>query len=1126
MEFDALEPRLLLSADLPLALGEILAPAQSADRGAIVETLSGPDAGAASVGSTAPPAVQSGPFATQTLYLELPPAAALNYAAGSGTALDASLRISDVDGIQMLQLVDNGSSTVLGQQALDADINVALSGSALDDTLTIAFDSAATTHRIDVSFDGGAGNDTLAGSARDTAWTITGANAGSAGTVSFSDVENLRGAADNEDTFTILSGGSLSGLLDGGVGGFDSLALDGGIFASVVYAATGPDAGTIARDGDILEYAGLEPIFDNLSVTDRIIRTSNLPDHAQLIDLGTQLSLVSTDVIPTFESVTFAKPTNSLTIDLGGDLGLPLLGDTLDIQALALNADLIVNGEGGLDAVTVSGNMNLSGNPLTINAEGITVDPGVTVSAGNITLNAVAAVGSLATPDALPLANVTANVNVNGATLSGNNIALTASATLVSSVVNPAPNIPAAALLANVSADVAVTGSAAILATGTFTAAATTNVNATVAATAVTTGAVGEIAVASPVINATARSRLSDSAQVGAGGAVAITAASATNVTATADGLLATTTVGTTTAAPVIVVTTEAFVEDAATVTQSTSLDVTATATGAITTTANSTPAGAALNPATLASLGVATAAGAQDSAAAIAATTLTSTTRAFLDTSGAITSSGGVSLLASSAFNVLTTANATPTVSLDNNGFAVAVNITQINDDAFVGGSSTITTPALGIRTGGGSTLMSLARSGAAGLDNTNQDPNAGAYALNTNVSLSHAYIAGGAALTVAGTTDVTIAAVNTTVADASAEPAGAASIANKLGVGRSVAANITSYTTLASMDAGATLTGARNLGITANGDQTTRASALAGALAGVDASAQTVASSVTANASMVLIDAAATAALSGVLTMRSNHRASNVIRASSDAAAATVADPSAALALPMAVNLANDVSSATVSGTVTAAGSIVIAADADVENEAEGVAGVQGADPAATNAGDLVADEIAFLSNRANLSFGGSPTPPATDPDGVNLLSNQMQGRAAALGVNLANALAGANVTATGSVTSTGGSLSVTGTSDVDSTALASASAVQNLVGLAGALALNAQNTNEVASIAGTASANGIEVRTRNSGDGVHTLLADAVSGTGVQVVAVAGAAAGTLSFGTSNAFIANGA
>jgi hypothetical protein len=984
--------------------------------------------------------------------------------------------------------------------------------------LTLEFDSATALHRIHVIFDGGAGEDTLRGTTGDTAWTISGANSGFADAVSFSNVENLRGAANNDDTFTLLAGGSLSGVLDGGAGGFDTLILGGGTFGSIVYTATGPQSGTIARDTDVVSYVGLEPIVDNTVTANRVITTSDLTDNARLSDLGTQLKLESVGV-PTFESITFAKPTNSLTVDLGGDLGIPLTADQLEIQTLTLNADLIVNGQAGQDAVTITGDLDLGGNPLTVNAEQITVNPGVAVNAGNITLNAVAADGTLGTPDTLPLANVAADVDINGATLNGNDINLTASAALVSSVTNPLPNVPTAALAANLSAEVNVHGNSTINAAGLFSAHAESNVNSTVVA-APATGALGEIAIAAPVINTTARSHLSDNASVSAGGTVTLDATTNTVVSAKADGIAATTQVGTTTAAPVIVATAEAFIADSAHVTQSDSIDIDATATGTLTTLANSTPAGATLNPATLATLGIATAAGPQTDAAAIAATSLTSKTRAFVDTTGALTSGGALSLLASSDFDVNTTANATPTVSANNNGFAVAVNLTQITDEAFVDGTPSITATALNIHTDGGSHFSALAQSGAAGLNNADQGINAGAFALNTNIpslgptqgNLSHAYIGGNAVVTLTGNFDVNIGAKNTTIVDVNAQPQGAATSAVQQGVGRSVGANISAYTTLASIDSNAQLIGARNLSVTADGDQTARVTALAGALAGDDASAQTVAAQVTGNASLVLIDVGAAMALSGTLTARSNHKATNIIRASSDAAAAQKTTGTASLALPMAVNLANDVATTTISGTVSTNGAATISADATVRNQAEGVAGVQGADPNNTTAASLVSDELAFLANRANLSFGSSPKPPATDPDvDVNnlfgLAANQTQGKAAAIGVNLSNALSNAAIASTGTVTANNGALSVVATSDVDSNALASASAVLNLVGIAAGIAVNAQQSDTIASIAGNATGDSIEVRTGFSGDGVQTLRADSTSGTGIQVAGVSG-------------------
>ena len=45
---------------------------------------------------------------------------------------------------------------------------------------------------------------------------------------------------------------TLDGVADGGASGFDTLVLDGGTAARVEYTASGPDSGTIDRDGCII----------------------------------------------------------------------------------------------------------------------------------------------------------------------------------------------------------------------------------------------------------------------------------------------------------------------------------------------------------------------------------------------------------------------------------------------------------------------------------------------------------------------------------------------------------------------------------------------------------------------------------------------------------------------------------------------------------------------------------------------------------------------------------------------------------------------------------------------------------------------------------------------------------
>ena len=368
----------------------------------------------------------------------------LMHTAAAGVALDATLKLADVGGAQEVQLVDNGSGSILGQAALDHDnFTVDVQGADQNDALTIDFGDTPLAYTVNVQFDGGAGSNTLAGPGQNAVWNITGTNSGTltepdTGQVQaqFSQVQNLTGAADNQDTFIVGADGSLTGLVDGGAGGFDSLVLDGGTFGSVAYTASGPHSGTIDRDGSVISYAGLEPVTDLSAVADRTFTTGGLTDNARLSESGGNLTIQSLDAIPTFESLTFAKPTDSLTIDLGGDLGLPMSADKLDIQALSMDASLTVNGGDGRDEVTVSGNLTLPGKDLTINAEQITVDPGVTISTvltgpvdtfGDVHLNATDDPADVFTLF-IDRQSTSASVAVDGATIKGGSVTIEANA--------------------------------------------------------------------------------------------------------------------------------------------------------------------------------------------------------------------------------------------------------------------------------------------------------------------------------------------------------------------------------------------------------------------------------------------------------------------------------------------------------------------------------------------------------------------------------------------------------------------------------------------------------------------------------------------------------------------------
>ncbi len=161
----------------------------------------------------------------------------------------------------------------------------------------------------------------------------------------------------------------------GGTGGPDSLTIQNGSFDSVTYGVTGSNAGTVGisqgASSATITYSGLEPVTDLSSAADRVFNGTASDDEIRLRDddgLVAGRSTIDDNGTGAFESITFANPTGSLTVNaLDGE-------DAIIINALdaGFDADLTVNAGDGSDDITVNA-MTGSGT-YTINGQGAVAD--------------------------------------------------------------------------------------------------------------------------------------------------------------------------------------------------------------------------------------------------------------------------------------------------------------------------------------------------------------------------------------------------------------------------------------------------------------------------------------------------------------------------------------------------------------------------------------------------------------------------------------------------------------------------------------------------------------------------------------------------------------------------------
>jgi hypothetical protein len=327
-----------------------------------------------------------------------------------------------------------------------------------------------------LQFDGGTGSNALAGSSLDSVWDVTAADEGYLGkTVGFRSVGNLVGGANNVDTFVLGESGSIDGLIDGGLGGFDSLVIDGqhGSVASLPY---GPNSGIIRLGGEqnVIRYDGLEPITLSGTATDVIVGGSSGDDQLVLeVDPGDAAKLRVRSTNGTIESVSFVKPTGSLT----------------------------VSGGSGADTITLPAGqvINLAGADISLTAETLTLTS-ATLQGRNMNLTAAASsAGSLTNTG---LTNVTpaaaATINIGGSAVinASGNLTLSASSSANQSATATALTVglintdaAVARAVVNSAAQIHIFGTADLTVTGTLSLTATNLVNVQVTANGTAGGA-------------------------------------------------------------------------------------------------------------------------------------------------------------------------------------------------------------------------------------------------------------------------------------------------------------------------------------------------------------------------------------------------------------------------------------------------------------------------------------------------------------------------------------------------------------------------------------------------------------------------------------------------------------
>ena len=251
--------------------------------------------------------------------------------------LDHQIVVSFADG--NLSVTLDGVTTT---QAASSVLKLTIVGGNQRDALQIS--TSLVPAGVPILFDGRDGVDSIRGPPSDTTWFVTAPSAGTVAGVDFANVEELVGAPDTEDTFTVEAGGSISSV-DGGDRGFDTLVV-AGAGANVVSTITGPQSGTLL--GATTSCRTRVSSRSHQRQRDQIVGTSASDTFTISDDATAGQFLVSCSCGMT-HTITSAGSVTKLTIDAGDG------ADNITFTSIdsAFAGELILNGQSGSDTLSV-----------------------------------------------------------------------------------------------------------------------------------------------------------------------------------------------------------------------------------------------------------------------------------------------------------------------------------------------------------------------------------------------------------------------------------------------------------------------------------------------------------------------------------------------------------------------------------------------------------------------------------------------------------------------------------------------------------------------------------------------------------------------------------------------------